>query len=981
MNEQSKIASVVPFSLKDAPAFIERQMPVGRVSAETYKERKAGAGQTLTALGSYWKGRKPLILVRATVLGCLLPATKNPLADLRIFLLLMGMNDAAFEKRIKSISAKDIDPEWPKYSELVENDRRPAWRKTLSKENRHRLIGEWLTTLPYDDRLEFCFRPEELDEVRLLDGIWVEVNTHLGTKAHSISELVEQLGIMRYGHRPKVADTFAGGGSIPFESARMGCDIYASDLNPIACMLTWGAFNIIGAPKEKRSRIESEQQRVMSAVDAEITKLAVEHDRNGNRANAYLYCLETKCPKTGWMVPMAPSWVISRTRNVVAKLIPDHNKKRYEIVVEVGVDAETLKAAETGTVQNGRLIHEMNPERDGVSISVIRGDYREDGENKNRIRSWDKIEFIPRLGDIWQERLYCIQWIKKESLEKARHETFFASVNEDDLRREKIVEGIVAENIEQWQRDGLVPDMQIEPGDKTDEPIRTRGWTYWHQLFGARHLLIDALFKKWIIKDAAKGNTAMLPIFCKMLDSHSKLTRWRSLNKTANITGGLSDKIENVFYNQAINTMINYGQRALPFTSFEVGPRAVALKSRCEIQNADARNYQGDSDLLITDPPYADAVNYHEITEYFIAWLRKNPPQPFDKWTWNSQRSMAIKGSDEKFRADMVAAYKAMTEHMPGNGMQIVMFTHQDAGVWADLAAIMWAAGLRVTAAWNIVTETASPLKNGNYVQGTILLVLRKRLGAGNAKRMDIESEIEGEVDKQIKALHDLSDDWTSERLYTDGDLQLAAYAAALRVITNYETIDRVQVGADVYRKLKKGERTVIRDLIDYAAGVANNKLVPEGFSTNLWRDLDKTSRFYVRMLDMEAKGTTKAADFMDFAKTFSVPDYKEFMASTKANEAALAGAEALKAKGLGGSGFGSEPLRRILFAVYKTIQKDDPKDGLLYLRNELGSDYWTMRAKLIEFAKFIAAKTARTRPKESAAADLLAQKLEVDRV
>ena len=67
----------------------------------------------------------------------------------------------------------------------------------------------------------------------------------LGTDAHSLPELVEQLGIARFGHRPKVADTFCGGGSIPFEAARLGCDVYASDLNPIACMLTWGAFNII----------------------------------------------------------------------------------------------------------------------------------------------------------------------------------------------------------------------------------------------------------------------------------------------------------------------------------------------------------------------------------------------------------------------------------------------------------------------------------------------------------------------------------------------------------------------------------------------------------------------------------------------------------------------------------------------------------------------------------------------------------------
>ena len=60
-------------------------------------------------------------------------------------------------------------------------------------------------------------------------------------------QLVEQLGIMRFGRRPCVADTFCGSGQIPFEAARLGCDVYASDLNPVASMLTWSSFNIVGA--------------------------------------------------------------------------------------------------------------------------------------------------------------------------------------------------------------------------------------------------------------------------------------------------------------------------------------------------------------------------------------------------------------------------------------------------------------------------------------------------------------------------------------------------------------------------------------------------------------------------------------------------------------------------------------------------------------------------------------------------------------
>ena len=94
-------SAVVPFALKDARALIERLLPVQKLSAEAYKEQMAGSGKTLTALGSYWKGRKPLILAKACVLGCLLPATDKPKRDLAIFEMLMGMDELSFAARAK----------------------------------------------------------------------------------------------------------------------------------------------------------------------------------------------------------------------------------------------------------------------------------------------------------------------------------------------------------------------------------------------------------------------------------------------------------------------------------------------------------------------------------------------------------------------------------------------------------------------------------------------------------------------------------------------------------------------------------------------------------------------------------------------------------------------------------------------------------------------------------------------------------------
>src|SRR6516165_1891897 len=99
---------VTAFSLKGAPALIERLLPVQKLSAESYKEQMAGTGKTLTALGSYWKGRKPLILSKACILGCLLPATEDPRRDLEIFEKLMAMDDESFVIRLRRPDPKEI---------------------------------------------------------------------------------------------------------------------------------------------------------------------------------------------------------------------------------------------------------------------------------------------------------------------------------------------------------------------------------------------------------------------------------------------------------------------------------------------------------------------------------------------------------------------------------------------------------------------------------------------------------------------------------------------------------------------------------------------------------------------------------------------------------------------------------------------------------------------------------------------------------
>ncbi|MFC7459179.1 anti-phage-associated DUF1156 domain-containing protein [Hydrogenophaga defluvii] len=965
MNEAVRTTTpLVPLALKDAPALIESVFPAQKVSFEAQAERKAVAAQTLTGLGSYWKGRKPLILVRAIVLGSLLPATDDPEQDLAVFEKLMAFDEESLARRAlaeNALSATRLQELIP-VSDPERYFSGRGWRRDITDDDKLVLYRRALATFgSYEEKAGLGKRPEEVDQEWLYAPAWEAANqhyAHLGINANNIAELVEQLGMLRYGHRPRAGDTFSGGGSIPFEAARIGCDAYASDLNPIACMLTWGALNVIGAPPERRAEIDRDQQAVFDVIDKEITKLGVEHDEKGNRAKAYLYCLETRCPETGWMIPLSPSWVISPKQGAVAKLIPDEKNKRFDIEVVTGASAAQIAAADKGTVQDGDMVYTLNGRTYRSPIKTLRGDFRDsDGNTGNRLRRWEKDEFHPRPDDIFQERLYAIQWITKKSINASRQITYFSTVTEADLARERQVEKLVSENLTQWQAQGLAPDMAVEPGAETTRLGRERGWTHWHHLFNARQLLLQAIsIKAWRSSGSAPLGWINL---AKAADFNSRLCRW------ATSQGGGLGGPKGVFSNQALNTFFNYATRSwagFGASSFKMAEASLPAVER-SIVSAPAEQPTQRCELWITDPPYADAVNYHEITEFFIAWLRKNPPKPFDEWVWDSRRALAIKGSGEDFRRGMVAAYKAMADHMPDNGMQCVMFTHQDTGVWSDMVGIFWAAGLQVVAAWYIATETTSELKKGGYVQGTVILMLKKRAEGDRAGfKQRILPAVRSEVQRQIETMMHLNDEVKNkhgEPVFNDSDLQMAGYAAALKVLTAYTQIGGEDVTAFALRPRVRGEVTVVDEIVQQAAEAANSLLVPEGLAADTWAKLTGIERFMLRMMDMETTGAAKLDNYQNFAKAFRVEDYSRVMGSMAANQARLKRVPEFASRDLTDSTeLGATRLGRLIIGVQQVLAETEPQAIVSQLQVEM-ADFLEVRSLLVDLLAFIERKAS----------------------
>ncbi len=1079
------VPGLAPFALRDAPALIERVFPAQKVGVEAQKERKSGAGQTLTALGSYWKGRKPLVLVRACILGALLPATEDTAGDLALFEALLAMDERGLRRRQPKVTPAHIVAKlpddtaaWMPHIEpkptagaaadeqddetdeaegaeesLATGARRWRWRKVrLShirkpaerRMERARIMAERdvlkaraFAAMSFAEKIFICKRPEEIEAIRdaadpLYADVLAEANSRLGTTAQTLPELVHQLGIARFGHAPVVGDPFAGGGSIPFEAARLGCGVVASDLNPVAAMLTWGALNIIGAAPETRKEIAEEQRRVALAVDAEVTRLGIEHDEHGNRAKAFLYCVEVVDPQTGWRVPLTPSWVISRNRRTVARLVPDYAHKRFDILIEDGVSAAELEAAELGTVRDGHLVYDIAPVPGGeerewrIPIARLRGDgegpLETGGTRGNLLRPWDLHDVAPREpiwdavsepvlagsppgawvgGDIFLERLFCIQWMDAGDLRegKTRPTTWFAAPNAADLAREERLRALVEDRIADWQAVGLVPDMRIEPGEKTDEPIRTRGWTYWHHLFSPRQLALMAIMKREIrrVNDPLAA-CAMFFDLTFMADKSARLSHWRVGFPGSNTTAASADAVEHVFYNQALNTFYVYGAKGLFMLQSDVHEvfKNFPLAGQGKVETGDATRISVPSDLWVYDPPYADAVHYHEITEFFIAWLRSNPPGPFADWTWDSLRPFAIQGKGDEFRSAMAKALAGMAGSMPANGLQICMFTHQDAQVWADLAEIVWSAGLQVSAAWYVSTEAESPFRSEGHVQGTVLLVLRKRAGEEGAWTDDLVPELKFRVEEQVNRLLALDAAALRDRgehAFSSSDIQMAGYAAALEVLTGYTRIDGDDMTRAALRPRAKGETGIVGRMIELAVQTAAELLVPDGFDAALWQRLNNASeRFWLKMAEIEGArpaGTpAKLDEYQTFAKAFRCTDWRPLMEEASANHARLRGAVAFGRAVMEGHEFARGLIRPVLFAIRGLVQaasgQRDPAEvgaaAIHTLRDLFGPDWMRRRSDAMAIAAWLGRSQQQSRPEEAEAGRVLAELIRTER-
>jgi len=237
----------------------------------------------------------------------------------------------------------------------------------------------------------------------------------------------------------------------------------------------------------------------------------------------------------------------------------------------------------------------------------------------------------------------------------------------------------------------------------------------------------------------------------------------------------------------------------------------------------------GSTDVVVTDPPYFDAIAYGDLSDYFYVWLKRAlsdviPEALMTPLTPKSEEATALKhrhegsedNADSHFRKKLAAAFREALRVVKPDGVVSIMFAHQSTKAWTALIHAIFEAGLTVDATWPIDTELTTALKGRmSALSSSVTVTCRPRITGSAASFKDVRKEIERVVQEAVKRF------WSYG--FRGADLIVACYGPAVGVFGKYERVEKAD-----------GTPVGIPELLDLARQAARDAIAGEFRGDNL---------------------------------------------------------------------------------------------------------------------------------------------------
>ena len=787
---------------KECKRLAEVDFPIAVVSKHSAREKSIRQGLPSTL--HLWWARRPLAACRAMLMALLLPDPCDQHCP------------EEFRKQAREIF-------------LNMHGHPQSWAKVLkTDEGLRKIILQFIGDFSNGDNSA--------------DPVYLDVSRALIKAAHP-------------DETPLVVDPFAGGGSIPLEALRLGCEAFASDLNPVACLINKVLLEDIPRHGPK---LAEELRRVGGAIKIQAEKELAEFypkDLDGAMPIAYLWARTVRCesPNCGAEIPLIRSFWLSKKSNRKFALryqikplketgiSPEVEFEIFEPKQDRDVPKSTVTRAKATCLCCGSV---LPPERVRVQLSAQRGGADAIFDAKGlRIGGARMLAVVTLYAGV-QGRNYRLS----TALD-------YAVVRSSQARLKAILE-----EWEHGEKKGIspIPDEPIAMNEIRRVSVPLYGATTWGDIFTGRQKQTLFTYAQAIRNIDASASCSRLCSLAmdRLLMLLSAHCRWKP-------TG---ESLIDMFGRHAIGMVWDFAESTPGFVKDNIfnswidkyaamieyfSPQGFVS---AQVQQSDAtQNYLPDESCQIwfTDPPYYDSIPYAHLADCFYVWLKRSLPQtaigfsgalcPKDgECVVDRPHSLSNSIKDEKYFEQKIGeAAKVGRNILSPLGCGSIVFAHKTTEGWEALLSGIIGGGWCVTASWPIATELTSRLnaRDTASLATSVHLVCRPRPDDASV----------GDWANVLKELPNRVGNWM-ERLQSEhvrgADLVFACIGPALEIFSRYrkvETADGSEVKLAEY--LEKVWEVVGRIALEQILGTAEAR-ARNGMAGALEEDARLTALF-----------------------------------------------------------------------------------------------------------------------------------------
>ncbi len=601
----------------------------------------------------------------------------------------------------------------------------------------------------------------DINEFKRLLGLGME------KRAHNFDINPAQLEKLRWEYakvwgteNPVVLDPFAGGGSIPFEAMRVGVDTISNDYNPVAYLIQKATLEY---PRKYGEKLYKDVKKGLEWVFEETKKELESYYpmRDGYPAAAYIWAWMVLCPKCGFNNPLVGQWwlVRSEKNNIYMQPSIENGKLLLEIEKGTNVPEGTCTGGDGKCLSCGSIIPN----------DVVRKDIAEREE----------------------EKLLAVIITKNKGKE-------YVLPSKDDLDAFQRAKEKMALDWDKWLNEDLIP---LEEMPESNDVRSQQYLKYWHKYLNQRQKLLFVTILKET-RDYSKiiaqeydndyGEaiaTNLSFIFGKLITYNCRSTSWhrtKELIGSALVSRGISMMWDHTEVNPFVKgsgTLISINKSIIDGLKYPVDK--LSGRGNVIITQKSITTLKEKTEIIATDPPYFDDVQYAELSEFFYVWERKALQGFHDLGDVPKTEDMSVGGNRDAdfFQKMFKLSCIRMHDCLKDNGILVMFFAHSSIEAWDFVINSLQKAAFRITATWPVHTEsTTNPMARGHAsMMSSIIIVARKRKSEKSGYIEEIKDEVESHLKRRL-------DEFWKYGL-RGADLTVSAMGATLDVITQYSEI------------------------------------------------------------------------------------------------------------------------------------------------------------------------------------------------